>query len=69
MQSPFVLHAIAAYEGAFNKLEKSLTETGPWILGSKPTLADINLMPLVARLAYLELLGVWTARRTHVQAW
>ena len=69
VQSPFVLHAIAAYEGAFNKLEKSLTQAGPWILGTKPTLADINLMPLVARLAYLELLDVWISDRPHVQAW
>ncbi len=69
VQSPFVLHSIAAYESAFGKLEKALTESGPWILGSKPTLADINLMPLVARLAYLELLDVWVAKRPHVQAW
>jgi hypothetical protein len=33
------------------------------------TLADINLMPFVARLDYLTLLDVWIADRPHVQAW
>ena len=46
VQSPFVLHAIAAYERAFKLMEQTLAERGPWLLGAKPTLADINLMPL-----------------------
>ena len=34
VQSPFVLHAIAAYERAFKYLEDTLAERGgPWILG------------------------------------
>ena len=33
------------------------------------TLADINLMPFVARLNYLNLLGLWTAARPNVLAW
>ena len=36
VRSPFVLHAIAAYERAFKLLEETLAETGPWILGDKP---------------------------------
>jgi glutathione S-transferase len=31
-------------------LEGTLSEAGPWILGASPSLADINLMPLAARL-------------------
>ena len=53
VKSPYVLYAIAAYERAFKSLEETLAEGGPWILGDDPTLADINLMPLVARLDYL----------------
>src|SRR5271167_4770373 len=60
VQSPFVVHAVAAYERAFKMLEVTLAEGGPWILGAGPTLADINLMPLVARLDYLGLLDLWT---------
>jgi glutathione S-transferase len=69
VQSPFVVHAIAAYERAFKMLEATLAEDGPWILGTEPSLADVNLMPLVARLDYLGLLGLWTAARPRVQSW
>ena len=37
--------------------------------GAKPTLGDIALMPFVARLAYLGLLDLWTAKRPRVAAW
>ena len=46
VKSPFVAHGIAAYERAFKMLEASMPKgKGPWMLGSDPTLADINLMP------------------------
>jgi glutathione S-transferase len=69
VQSPFVLHAIAAYERAFKLMEPTLAEGGPWLLGDKPTLADINMMPFVARLSYLGLLEAWTADRPHINEW
>ncbi|HZW05263.1 MAG TPA: glutathione S-transferase domain-containing protein, partial [Candidatus Nitrosotalea sp.] len=69
VQSPFVLYAVAAYERAFGALEATLAEGGPWILGDKPTLADIALMPYVARLDYLGLLGAWTENRPRIGAW
>src|SRR5262245_42298395 len=69
VRSPFVLHAIAAYERAFKLLEETLAESGPWIVGDRPTLADINLMPFAARLDYLGLLDLWTDGRPRVQAW
>lgn len=68
-RSPFVLYAIAAYEKAFKTLEETLAESGPWILGASPTLADINLMPYVARLDYLGLLGVWIDSRPRIRDW
>jgi glutathione S-transferase len=68
--SPFVLHGIAAFERMFKHLEQTLGERGgPWIMGAQPTLADINLMPYVARLEYLGLLDVWTADRPRVRDW
>ena len=69
VQSPFVVHAVAAYERAFKYLEAALGEGGPWILGGDPSLADINLMPFAARLEYLGLLDLWSARRPRMQAW
>jgi glutathione S-transferase len=64
-----VLHSIASYERAFKTMEETLAAAGPWLLGARPTLADINLMPYVARLDYLGLLGVWTDGQPCVQQW
>jgi glutathione S-transferase len=70
VHSPFVLHGIAAFERAFKLLDQTLGERGgPWILGTSPTLADINLMPYVARLDYLGLVGVWIDERPRVRDW
>lgn len=69
VQSPFVIHAVAAYERAFKMLEETLAGGGPWIVGADPSLADINLMPLIARLDYLGLLDLWTEDRPRVQDW
>ena len=69
VRSPFVLHAIAAYERAFKLMEHTLAEGGPWICGKSATLADINMMPFVARLSYLGLLDAWTSDRLHINAW
>jgi glutathione S-transferase len=67
--SPFVLHAVAAYEKAFKLLDRALAESGPWIIGASPTLADVNLMPYAARLDYLGLLGVWIDDRPRIRDW
>ena len=68
-RSPFVLHAIAAYDRAFGLLEDTLAEGGPWIVGARATLADINLMPFAARLDYLGLIDLWTEGRPRVSEW
>ena len=67
--SPYVFQAVASYEKLFKNMEKALEGGGPWILGADMTLADINLMPFVARLNYLNLLDLWTAERPNVLAW
>jgi glutathione S-transferase len=69
VNSPFVVHAVAAYDRAFKYLDDVLADGGPWILGADPSLADINLMPLVARLDYLGLLDLWTDNRPLVRRW
>src|SRR5262245_35253387 len=42
MRSPFVKHGIAAYERACKMLEGALDGTGPWILGSDPSLGPTS---------------------------
>ena len=39
------------------------------MLGEKLSLADISMMPYVARLDYLQLLDVWTDERPAVRSW
>jgi glutathione S-transferase len=69
VESPFVLWAIAAYERAFKTMEATLAEGGDWLIGDTFSLADVNLMPYLARLEYLTLLDVWIGRRPRVRAW
>ena len=70
VHSPFVLHGIYAFDRTFKHMEATLSERGgPWLLGETPTLADINMMPYVARLSYLGLLDAWTADRPRVNEW
>jgi hypothetical protein len=65
-----VLHGIGAFERAFKMLDDALIESGgPWILGADLTLADVNLMPYVARLDYLGVLQFWIDNRRNVEAW
>ena len=67
--SPYVIWAVAAYEKAFANLEQALGSRGGWILESGYSLADINLMPYVARLGYLNLLDIFAAERPATRAW
>jgi ganglioside-induced differentiation-associated protein 1 len=69
VRSPYVRHGIAAYERAFKLLEDTLSESGPWILGANPSLADVNLMPFAARLDYLGLIDLWIEDRPRVKHW
>ena len=67
--SPYVFHGIAAYEKAFKTMEKDFSDGRSWLMGDQFTLADINLMPLVARLDYLGLLDIWVIERPQVRNW
>ena len=69
VESPYVYNAIAAYEFAFEKLEKTLAHGRSWIMGDAFTIADIVLAPYMARLDYLTLLDVWTGDRPGVASW
>ena len=69
VDSPYVFQGIGAFEMAFEKMEKDLRTGGPWLLGADISLADINMMPFVARMAYLDLLDIWIADRAACRAW
>ena len=69
VESPYVFQGIGSFEIAFDKMEKDLTSRGPWLVGPELTLADINMMPFIARLAYLDLLDVWIVGRPATRDW
>lgn len=69
IDSPYVFHGIAAYEKAFKAMEDVLADDRSWLMGDQFTLADINLIPLVARLFYLDLLDIWIVKRPGVEGW
>ncbi len=69
VDSPYVFQGIGAFEMAFAKMEKDLKAGGPWLIGAQLSLADINMMPFVARMAYLDLLDVWIEDRPATREW
>lgn len=74
VDSSFVLQGIAAFEVAFTDMEtilgaKEVAEGKRWLVDDAMTLADINMMPFVARLAYLDLLDMWIDNRPAVSEW
>jgi glutathione S-transferase len=68
-RSPFVLHAVAAFERAFARLETHLSDGRAWIMGDAPTLADIAIMPYIGRLHFLGLVDLWIGHRPAVRRW
>ena len=64
-----MLYAVASFEKMFSTMSATLADGRKWLVTNDLTLGDINLMPFVARLAYLNLLDIFIDERTHVQAW
>lgn len=76
VDSPYVFHAVAHFEKAFTSMEAALRpaadhggDGGPWLAGAQYSLADLNMTPYVARLAYLNLLDLWLAERPLSLGW
>ena len=69
VDSPYVFQAIGHFEKAFKAMEQALAEGGPWLVCDAFTLGDINMIPYVARLSYLNLLDIFIANRPRVRDW
>ena len=51
IESPYAFQAIGNWENAFKALDTSIAEFGgPWLLGARFTLADINMIPYLWRI-------------------
>jgi glutathione S-transferase len=69
VESPYVFYGIAAFEKLFRHMSEVLTERREWLVGNTLSLGDINLMPFVARLEYLNLLDLFIEDREPVRRW
>ena len=67
--SPYVLRAVGHWERIFGKMEETLSDGRPWIMGDQFTLAETANAPFVKVLDMLRLLHLWLGARPNVQAW
>jgi glutathione S-transferase len=68
VESVHVAQGIFAFEKMFGEIDEALADGRDWLVGEF-SLANINLIPFVARLNYLGLLSIWTSIRPLVRAW
>ncbi len=69
VESPYVRWGISACERAFGSIDSTLGKRGNWLVGDAFSLAEISLMPHLARLEYLNLLDIWIGNRPGVLGW
>ena len=53
----------------FSTINETLADGRKWLVTNDLTLGDINLMPFVARLEYLNMLDIFIDDRPRVKAW
>jgi glutathione S-transferase len=69
LDAPHVYRGTVAFEKAFQKIDKTLSDGRTWLFGDQFTLAEINLVPYMARLEYMNMLDIWTSGRPKVIEW
>ena len=69
LDSPYVLRAVGAWERIFRRMEKTLSDGRPWIMGDQFTLVETNNAPFIKVLEMLRLLDLWLEGRPNVQRW
>lgn len=68
-EAPHVYRAVAAYEKAFARIEKTLADGRTWLCGDIFSLAEINLVTYFARLEWMDLLDIWLEGRPRATDW
>jgi glutathione S-transferase len=69
LASPYVVRALAGWERIFAKIEKTLSDGRPWLMGDDLSLAEINFAPMIARIDAMCLLPVWLDERPRTAGW
>lgn len=61
--------ALADMRLTVDRMEKELSENGPWLVGDQYTLADICVAPLIDRMDDLGHADLWEKSHPHVTDW
>ena len=69
MDSPYVVRAIGFFDRLFGKIEKTLNDDRPWIMGDQYSLVEINLAPFIRVVELLRHLPLFLEDRPLAQAW
>jgi len=69
MDSEWVLRGIVGWDQIFGKMEETLSDGRPWIMGESLTLVEICYAPLIKVLDMIKWLDVWFEDRPHVAQW
>jgi len=69
LDSLYVLRAVGAWERIFKRMEETLADSRPWIMGDQFTLVETTSAPFIKVLEMLRLLHLWLDERPSVQRW
>lgn len=69
LDSLYVLRAVGAWDRIFGKMEKTLADGRPWIMGDNLTLVETTHAPFIKVMDLCRLLDMWLDGRPHAQAW
>lgn len=69
MDSPYVVRAIGYFDRLFGKIENTLSDERPWIMGDRLTLVEINLAPFIKVIEMLRLLPLFLKDRPLAEKW
>ena len=69
MNSEWVLRGLVGWDRIFAKMEDTLADGRPWIMGEQLTLVETCYAPLVKVLDMIKWLDIWLDNRPNVSRW
>ena len=69
MNSEWVLRGIVGWDQIFGKLEDTLSDGRPWVMGDNLTLVEVCYAQLIKVLDMIKWLDIWLEGRPHVSQW
>lgn len=69
MDSEWVLRGLVGWDRIFEKMEATLSDKRPWIMGDRFTLVECCFAPLIKVLDMIKWLEIWFEARPNVSRW